>query len=576
MKKIKPTISPSLDDELFNEKAVSVELKPVASKKALVASMRPNPATSISQNVKDIDSRYACYVLSLLLLANILNYLDRSILILLAEDIKADLGISDADLGFLYGSAFAVFYATFGITLGRLADLWNRKKLISIGLGFWSLMTALSGLSKSFLSLAVCRFGVGVGEASASPAAYSLIYDYFSPKRRTIALAVYASGVSIGSGAGFWIGGMILNTWNGIWPDASFAPFGLKGWQATFIIAGLPGLLVAYWLSTLREPVRGQGDQITSKVHNHPFRETVTTLMGMLPIINWWVLGKSEGINSGKKVFFINLVFGFTILLTAIGLIRLTGDVAQWVVVGAGFYAAISWAQGFALRDPIVYGMIFHTKTIVSLIVAQGAITFMLSGTLFWVASLFRRFYGVSASDLGVVLGLGIPILGLCGLILGGLIADKLREYNVRGKLYVYLVNFVGAILSAMFFLIADNLIHAYIGLLITYFMASVMGAPVLSTLNDLMLPRGRATVSAFFAMVATLGGAALGPYLIGYVSDSIVLTSVASADALRQAMLWSLLIPAAGIIPAIYALMCVEADEASLLDRARALGEEI
>ena len=120
--------------------------------------------------------------LSLLVLVYIFNFIDRQILSILAEDIKADLGISNSDIGFLFGTAFGVFYSVVGIPMGKLADSWNRKNLISIGLAFWSFMTFLSGTAKSFLSLSIYRFGVGIGESSASPSAYSLLSDYFSPK----------------------------------------------------------------------------------------------------------------------------------------------------------------------------------------------------------------------------------------------------------------------------------------------------------------------------------------------------------------------------------------------------------
>ena len=119
------------------------------------------------------------FVLGVLFVVYIFNFVDRQILSILAEHIKADLGLSDAQIGFLYGTAFAVFYAIFGIPLGKLADNWNRKNLIGIGLGFWSIMTALSGTARSFLALGTYRIGVGIGEASATPAALSMLSDYY-------------------------------------------------------------------------------------------------------------------------------------------------------------------------------------------------------------------------------------------------------------------------------------------------------------------------------------------------------------------------------------------------------------
>ena len=125
---------------------------------------------------------------SILFLVYVLNFVDRQIISILAEDIKRDLGLKDEDLGFLYGTAFGVFYSLFGIPLGRLADNWHRVRLMTIGLTLWSTMTALSGLSRTGGHLAAARIGVGIGEATASPSAYSLISDYFPKRLRATAL----------------------------------------------------------------------------------------------------------------------------------------------------------------------------------------------------------------------------------------------------------------------------------------------------------------------------------------------------------------------------------------------------
>ena len=141
---------------------------------------------------------YRWYVLTVLLIIYILNFVDRHILSILAVDVKADLGLSDSEMGFLGGAAFAVFYALFGIPLGRLADNWGRVKLLSLGLALWSLMTALSGGAKNHLTLTMARMGVGIGEATCSPTAYSLISDYFPKRQRATALSIYSSGMFIG------------------------------------------------------------------------------------------------------------------------------------------------------------------------------------------------------------------------------------------------------------------------------------------------------------------------------------------------------------------------------------------
>ncbi|MBS0396741.1 MAG: MFS transporter, partial [Proteobacteria bacterium] len=156
---------------------------------------------------------YAWYVVGVLFLVYIVNFIDRQLLSILAQDVKRALAISDAQLGFLYGTAFAIFYSLFGVALGRLADSWYRVRLIALGLAVWSAMTALSGLAGSYAQLAVARVGVGVGEASASPAAYSLIGDYFRRDRRGLALAVYSSGLFVGAGLALPIGGWVAHSW---------------------------------------------------------------------------------------------------------------------------------------------------------------------------------------------------------------------------------------------------------------------------------------------------------------------------------------------------------------------------
>ena len=151
---------------------------------------------------------YAWYALGVLVLVYIINFIDRQILSILAEDIKRDLALEDAQIGFLYGTAFAVFYALFGIPLGRLADSWYRGRVMAMGLALWSSMTALSGFASSFGMLAAARIGVGIGEASASPAAYSMISDYFPrsagpPPCRSIRAASISAAASACRSAGW-------------------------------------------------------------------------------------------------------------------------------------------------------------------------------------------------------------------------------------------------------------------------------------------------------------------------------------------------------------------------------------
>ena len=145
----------------------------------------------------------------MLTLVYIFNFIDRQLLVILQESIKKDLQLSDTQLGLLSGFTFAIFYVTMGIPIARLADRGNRRNIVSLSLGIWSLMTACSGLSRNFLQLLLARIGVGVGEAGGSPPAHAMISDYFPPEKRSTALSVYSAGLYLGILAGFIMGGYL-------------------------------------------------------------------------------------------------------------------------------------------------------------------------------------------------------------------------------------------------------------------------------------------------------------------------------------------------------------------------------
>lgn len=199
---------------------------------------------------------YAWYTTGVLMLAYTLSYIDRQILSMLVGPIKADLGISDTQIGLLQGFAFAVFYTFVGIPMGRLADRGDRRRIIAWGIFFWSIATAACGLAKTYWQLFLARVGVGVGEAALSPAAYSMLADYFPPHQRGRALGVYSMGVYLGIGLAAIIGGAVVGGLGERPPIV--VPFvgELAAWHVAFMVVGLPGVLLALWVRTLREPAR--------------------------------------------------------------------------------------------------------------------------------------------------------------------------------------------------------------------------------------------------------------------------------------------------------------------------------
>src|SRR5271170_2487324 len=191
---------------------------------------------------------YRSYVLAVLILVYTFNFIDRQIVGILAIPIKAELGLSDSQLGLMGGLAFALFNTLLGIPIARLADKVSRTGIMTAALALWSLMTAVCGLTQNFAQLFLARVGVGVGEAGGVTPAYSLICDYFPVKERARALSAYSFGIPVGSAAGIVLGGFITS---------------LMSWRMAFFIVGLSGLLITPLLKfTVREPVRGAMDAL--------------------------------------------------------------------------------------------------------------------------------------------------------------------------------------------------------------------------------------------------------------------------------------------------------------------------
>lgn len=519
-----------------------------------------------------VNSGYARYVLGVLIVVYIFNFIDRQIISILAEEIKADLGIGDAQIGFLYGTAFAIFYAVFGIPLGKLADVWNRKQLIAIGLSFWSLMTAASGFAKSYGALAACRFGVGVGEASATPAAFSMLSDYFPPRMRATVLAIYSSGIYIGAGIGLFLGGAVVEAWYDWYPNASAAPLGLKPWQAAFLTVGLPGVFVAIWVWTLREPIRGMSEGLSSSVNPHPFATTASTLVSVLPIASLFALYRAGGMAAVRT----NLISALAVVLVFYGLYVAMPTVLQWLMLGLGVYITLSWVQNLKYSDPATYGMMFKSRAFVYATIGFPAISFVTYGLGFWSPPFMQRVHGESIADAGLYLGMGSAIGGFIGIVLGGFLADSLKQRWDNARLYIGLCIPVLALPFAFGFLYTDSVLVAYLCSFVFSILSPAWIGSGTSTTNDLVMPRMRAVASAYYVLMNTFLGLALGPYLMGQISDAYVQGGASSADALRSALTWGLAAFAVSTVFLTLATRYLPGDEANRLERASALGETL
>jgi MFS family permease len=200
--------------------------------------------------------RIAWYMVGVLMLCYTLSYADRQILAFLVGPLKHDLDISDTQVGLLQGAAFALVYTFFGLPMGALADRLSRRNLVAIGVVVWSLATSVSSIARSFLSLGAARMGVGLGEATLSPCAFSMITDSFPKERLSTALSVYTMGIQLGSGLALVIGGVVAQAVSHMNPIRLPGVGFIAAWRVTFLIVGAPGLLVALLLTSVREPAR--------------------------------------------------------------------------------------------------------------------------------------------------------------------------------------------------------------------------------------------------------------------------------------------------------------------------------
>ncbi len=456
-------------------------------------------------------------ILAVLFTVSILNFVDRQILAILAGKVKADLLISDAQLGFLYGTVFGIFYAVFGVPLGVYADLGSRRKLIAWGLALWSLMTAASGLATGFSSLALARVGVGVGEASASPAAYSLLADLFPRARRGTALGIYSLGIYVGIGLSSYLGGTVVDAWSAAFLPGQ-EPFGLRGWQAAFLIAGLPGLLLVPLVLSFREPERGAQEEMPPARpvggSTGALRSALREGLALMPPFSLFFLRRDSvpvARNAGALA---------ACLMGAVSLWLAFGDPIQWACVAVGLYVVATLAQRLRVREPDAFALIFETPSLRLATLGFSFLSFTGYAISLWTAQFFIRYHGYSASEIGARLGVISAVGGGLGVTLGGILADRLRRRMPSGRLVVGMMN---ALIPIPLLLLALNVGDRDLALGLFAF-AQVFAALWLgagsSTVQDLVLPHMRARASAVFLLFVTIIGLALGPYVVGRLSD--------------------------------------------------------
>ncbi len=399
---------------------------------------------------KEIDSNFpapavAWSTLGILFLAYISSFVDRMIIGLLVEPIKTDFQISDTQVSLLLGLSFAIFYCVVALPIGRLVDVWSRKKIITVGITLWSLMTALCGLAQNYAQLFLARVGVGVGEASLAPAAYSILADSFPPRKLGLAMGIFNMGTAVGAGLALIIGGTIISFVTGE-NEGTILLFGiefLSGWQWVFILVGLPGLLIAMLTSLIREP-----DRIIIQEES--------SLLG----------SNSVPIQEVKSFFIKNIDFYLPHHL------------------------------------------------------AVGCSNLALVGINSWVAVYFMRIHGWTLSESGFNIGISLILGGLLGLVVGGWLSDRFSSYFAGGKALFCLICAVLAIPFSVLFASEEDAFNAlvFFGLSYSFMVAPI--APAAAMMQEITPNRMRGTLSAFYLLVISLMGLALGATIVALLND--------------------------------------------------------
>lgn len=420
-------------------------------------------ATPRREATAPVSPGYSRYVLGLLFLVYVFNFVDRQVMSILLEPIKRDLGVSDTFMGFLTGFAFVAFYTFAGIPIARFADRGSRRGIIALGLVVWSAMTALSGFARTGLHLALARVGVGVGEAAGTPPAHSLLSDYFPPERRATALSIYAMGVYIGVAAAF-IGGA--------WLNQHF------GWRTVFFTVGTVGLPLALLVRlTVRELPRGYSDAgPIETVQPLPFREAAAQLVRNRSFV-WIVLATSIQSLSGYGI----MTWGPTFLIRQHGVP--VADVGLALGVPIGLMGALGVVLGGRLAD--VFGArderwLMRLPALETALLIPFVLVFILADEVAVSMAAFWPFYLLGAMYVGpmhsTIQGLVVPslratasavnlfVVNMIGLGVGPLLIGVLNDvFRARwgdgGIRYSMLaVAVIGGLSSAIFWWSSRNL----------------------------------------------------------------------------------------------------------------------
>ena len=401
---------------------------------------------------------YGYFVLGVLTTVYSFNFIDRQLLVILQESIKAEMGLSDTQLGLLSGFSFAIFYVSFGIPLAKLADTWIRRDVIAISLTVWSSMTAVSGFAQNFIHLLLARIGVAIGEAGGSPPAHAMVSDIFNQEQRATALAIYSTGINIGILFGFLLGGWINEFY---------------GWRTAFLVVGLPGIALAIFLKlAVAETDRGMAEEKVDDGSAPKLKETLKHLWSRKSFRHLSIAGGIHAFVSYGAGNFLPSLF-----------LRLhdieTGELGTWLALssvagGVGTFMGGYLSDKLGKQDPRWYQWVPAITTLIylpfTLFIYLTDQTYLALMTTFITGMLFNAYLAPNLAITHSLVGLRMRamssailffILNFIGLGFGpmviGFVSDMINpSYGIESIRYALIIVIpISTIWSATHYFIA-------------------------------------------------------------------------------------------------------------------------
>ena len=426
-------------------------------------------------------ARIAWTMVAILTVANASAFVDRFVLALLVTPIRADLGISETQMGLLLGVPFALFYAVAGVPIGWLADRKSRRGIVAASIGIWSLMTMSCAAARSFGGLFVARMGVAIGEAGLWPAAYSMIADSFPPRRLATAMSVFSLGIFLGAGLANVVGGALVAavSTTTLWSVPILGD--VKTWQVIFLGVGAPGLVIALVARLLPEPARRRGAS-----------------MSAAPVI---------------------LSDGPVILSDAKDLLA-----PQAQVLRSAQDDEVSRRRSAQDdKHELVVFLKRHWFMLAAFTLGVSFFATVNNGIAGWLPTFFQRTHGWTAAQAGLVAGTFTMTIGVAGALFGGWWADRLRA---RGRADADLIVFLAGSLSmgvgATIFPLMPTGVGAAAVLALVNFPAAFPFGVTAAAINGVAPSRIRGRLSALFLMVTNLLGLAVGPWVVAYMTEQL------------------------------------------------------